>query len=324
MRAQWHEVEDGVLWQARVGRRDRGRGCRRLAGRSRRSRTRRRPARGQRRARRTRLRTSSRSARQRPGHRLTYTLLRLGSQQVLDVSLAPSPRGSSMYYVLAAVGLFTLLVGASVRLRRPARSGDTAFLLAVRRVLRRLYVLVQRSVRSARLGVLLGRRRRAGAAAAAAARTSRWCFPQRPLRAQAAADGAASCRCVYLPALVARRGARRRGHRAARPTAGVFARASTSSIARSHVYLFVCALAALVVLVRSFRQITSVTGAAAASLDRLGHGARRRPVCLRLRAAVGARHRSAARAAVDGDSAGLRAADLRLARSSAIGCATSK
>ena len=39
--------------------------------------------------------------------------------KVLDVTLAPSPQGSPMYFVLAAVGLFTLLVGASVRLRRP-------------------------------------------------------------------------------------------------------------------------------------------------------------------------------------------------------------
>jgi two-component system, NtrC family, sensor kinase len=53
------------------------------------------------------------------GTRLKYTLLRLGTQQALEVVLAPTPRGSSMYFVLAAVGLFTLIVGASVRLRRP-------------------------------------------------------------------------------------------------------------------------------------------------------------------------------------------------------------
>src|SRR5712692_1374922 len=53
------------------------------------------------------------------GTRLHYTLLRLGTRQGLEVSLAPAPRGSSMYFVLAAVGLFTLMVGASVRLRRP-------------------------------------------------------------------------------------------------------------------------------------------------------------------------------------------------------------
>jgi PAS domain S-box-containing protein len=53
------------------------------------------------------------------GARLTYSLLRLGTRQALDIALSPAPRGTSMYFVLAAVGLFTLLVGASVRLRRP-------------------------------------------------------------------------------------------------------------------------------------------------------------------------------------------------------------
>ena len=53
------------------------------------------------------------------GTRLAYTLLRLGTQQALQVTLTPAMRGGSMYFVLAAVGLFTLLVGASVRLRRP-------------------------------------------------------------------------------------------------------------------------------------------------------------------------------------------------------------
>ncbi len=54
-----------------------------------------------------------------PGTTLQYTLVRLGTRQAINVELAPSPHGSSMYFVLAAVGLFTLLVGASVRLRRP-------------------------------------------------------------------------------------------------------------------------------------------------------------------------------------------------------------
>jgi PAS domain S-box-containing protein len=55
----------------------------------------------------------------REGTRFTYTLLRLGTQQALDVSLTPAPTSGPMYFVLAAVGFFTLLVGASVRLRRP-------------------------------------------------------------------------------------------------------------------------------------------------------------------------------------------------------------
>src|SRR4051812_16628181 len=53
------------------------------------------------------------------GTRLVYTILRAGVRQPLELPLAPAPRGNSMYFVLAAVGFFTLLVGASVRLRRP-------------------------------------------------------------------------------------------------------------------------------------------------------------------------------------------------------------
>ena len=53
------------------------------------------------------------------GTRLAYTLLRLGTQQALQLTLTPAMRGGSMYFVLAAVGIFTLIVGASVRLRRP-------------------------------------------------------------------------------------------------------------------------------------------------------------------------------------------------------------
>src|SRR3989338_460519 len=53
------------------------------------------------------------------GTHLAYTVLRLDTRQSLDISLAPAPRGSPMYFVLAAVSLFTLLVGAFVRLRRP-------------------------------------------------------------------------------------------------------------------------------------------------------------------------------------------------------------
>lgn len=55
----------------------------------------------------------------REGTRLEYTLVRLGTRQVLEVALSAANQPTSMYFVLAGVGFFTLLVGASVRLRRP-------------------------------------------------------------------------------------------------------------------------------------------------------------------------------------------------------------
>jgi PAS domain S-box-containing protein len=49
-----------------------------------------------------------------------YTVLRLGSREVVDVRIAPVPNGSGLlYFLLAGVGIFTLLVGGAVRLRRP-------------------------------------------------------------------------------------------------------------------------------------------------------------------------------------------------------------
>src|SRR5829696_7242809 len=45
----------------------------------------------------------------RPGDRHGYTLLRLGSREMANVSLGPMPSGAGLfYYVLAAVGIFTL------------------------------------------------------------------------------------------------------------------------------------------------------------------------------------------------------------------------
>jgi two-component system NtrC family sensor kinase len=54
------------------------------------------------------------------GTTLRYNLIRLGTNDVIDVRLEPLPGGpGALYFVLAAVGAFTLLVGAAVRLRRP-------------------------------------------------------------------------------------------------------------------------------------------------------------------------------------------------------------
>ena len=55
-----------------------------------------------------------------PDTTLRYTVLRLGTRDVFDIRVAPIPnRPGALYYVLAAVGVFTLLVGGAVRLRRP-------------------------------------------------------------------------------------------------------------------------------------------------------------------------------------------------------------
>ena len=62
------------------------------------------------------------------GDRLEYTVLRLQSQQMLTVAVAPIPSGSRpLYFALAAVGIFSLLVGASVRLRRPDHQATLHF-----------------------------------------------------------------------------------------------------------------------------------------------------------------------------------------------------
>ena len=52
---------------------------------------------------------------------LHYTILRQGSaSEPVEVHLAPIPGGPGvLYFVLAAVGVFTLLVGGAVRMRRP-------------------------------------------------------------------------------------------------------------------------------------------------------------------------------------------------------------
>ncbi len=62
------------------------------------------------------------------GARHTYTLLTLGDRRVAQVALAPIPRGvGALYYVLAAVGIFSLLVGATVRTRRPSDQATLHF-----------------------------------------------------------------------------------------------------------------------------------------------------------------------------------------------------
>jgi two-component system NtrC family sensor kinase len=54
------------------------------------------------------------------GSAARYTVLRLGAREVVELSVAPIPNGARpFYFLLAAIGIFTLLVGGAVRLRRP-------------------------------------------------------------------------------------------------------------------------------------------------------------------------------------------------------------
>ena len=119
MSSRWHEVEDGVLW----GNRAEGVTAIEVAAGSAAASAGLQPGdvllAVNRSPVRTRADVIEYQHRGHKGTRLDYTLLRLGTRQALEIALSPAPRGASMYPVLAAVGLFTLLVGASVRLRRP-------------------------------------------------------------------------------------------------------------------------------------------------------------------------------------------------------------
>lgn len=56
----------------------------------------------------------------RQGQSLRYTIARVRARQQVDIAVAPVPSSPlGLYCALATVGIFTLLVGASVRLRRP-------------------------------------------------------------------------------------------------------------------------------------------------------------------------------------------------------------
>jgi PAS domain S-box-containing protein len=128
VRASWHELEDGVLWRAR----GEGVTAQEVAPGSAADKAGIRPG--------DILLEVDRRAIQsaedvtRTFHELdaadphTYRVLRFASQQTLQLTLEPMPDGAgALYFPLAAVGIFTLLVGASVRLRRPDHQASLHF-----------------------------------------------------------------------------------------------------------------------------------------------------------------------------------------------------
>ncbi len=66
-----------------------------------------------------------------PAHTpLHYKLVRFGSTRFIEITLTPVPVGNlPLYFILAAVGIFSLLVGTSVRLRRPRDPATLHFFL---------------------------------------------------------------------------------------------------------------------------------------------------------------------------------------------------
>ena len=63
------------------------------------------------------------------GQSLTYTIARTRTPELVTIRLAPIPSGArGLYYVLALVGIFSLCVGAAVRIRRPENQATLHFL----------------------------------------------------------------------------------------------------------------------------------------------------------------------------------------------------
>jgi two-component system NtrC family sensor kinase len=196
------------------------------------------------------------------GTRLAYTLLRLGTQQALQLTLTPATRGGSMYFVLAAVGLFTLIVGASVRLRRPRDQATLHFFwLCVA-----FFGVFTFSFNGPfdRLDWIFYW----GDAAAFALLPPlllhfTMVFPQR--QTESSSDSGfrpALVLLMYVPALML---VAARVVAIARASQGSLSGPSFSRVLETldrsePVYLFLCAVAALAVLVRGFQHTTSVTG----------------------------------------------------------------
>ena len=192
------------------------------------------------------------------GSRLSYTIVRLGTHEALQVTLAPAPRKGSMYYVLASVGLFTLLVGAFVRLRRPHDQATLhffwlcvaffgAFTFSFNGPLDRLDWVFYwgDAIATALMGPLLLHFTLA--------------FPERPSQREPEGPLRASLvPLIYVPAFVIAIG-----------RVVVMARGTENGAAFSRLigvldraelgYLFLCCAAGLFVLARAFREINSVT-----------------------------------------------------------------
>ncbi|HLB44762.1 MAG TPA: PDZ domain-containing protein, partial [Candidatus Limnocylindrales bacterium] len=199
----------------------------------------------------------------REGTQLAYALVRSGAARMLGLTLASGPRGSTLYYVLAAVGLFTLLVGASVRLRRP-RDPATPHFFWVSVALFGWFSFSFNGPFDRLDWIFYWGDAIATALLPPVLLHFTLVFPERPGQADGGStrSGRGSTRAlvplVYLPGLLlaaARIVAVSRGA----ADGALFSRAIGLLDRAEPVYLFVCASAATAALVRGFRTITSVT-----------------------------------------------------------------
>jgi len=258
MRARWHEVEDGVLWGAR----SQGVTALEVARDSPAAVSGIRPGdvllavNG--------IPIDSPAAvlefqhRSSSGTRLNYTLLRTGSREAIEVSLAEPGRPASMYFVLATVGLFTLLVGAAVRLRRPRDQATLhffwlcvaffgAFTFSFNGPFDRLDWTFYwgDAVSMALLPPLLLH--------------FTLVFPERPSRRTRLRQSHLLLPAMYAPAIIL--GAGRVAAVARGASNGELLSRTLDILDRCEpVYLLICAIAAILVLARGFGEITSLTG----------------------------------------------------------------
>ncbi|MEP7304782.1 MAG: ATP-binding protein [Acidobacteriota bacterium] len=191
------------------------------------------------------------------GTRLSYQLLRLGTQEALDVSLTPTLQASSMYFVLASVGLFTLLVGAAVRVRRPRDQATLhffwlciaffgAFTFSFNGPFDRLDWVFYwgDAIATPLLAPLLLH--------------FMLVFPERPARVEPSRSSSLLVPMLYVPAAAmatSRIVALTRGGESVDLVSRLISLLDRAQL----VYLFVCGVVALVVLLHAFRELTSLT-----------------------------------------------------------------
>ena len=242
-------------------------------------------------------------------------ILRPGSHEPLDVRRADRPSiVDPLYFVLAAVGIFTLLVGGAVRLRRPRDPATLHFLWLAVAFFGVFTFSLHRTLQSARLDLLLGRRHRdAGAAAAVPAlhddlsRTGprRW-------------SGGRLARAVVDRRRMSRRSLLGAGRVVAlvlserNPEIRRSTRSSRVLDRADYVYLAACVIGGLIGLGARALAGLHHHRPASAALDRVGHGARWRSVRDRYATALRVRRQRRDGDAAVGDPAQSHSAGVRV------------